>query len=511
MQGEKCLGSIKSILTLIIDENNETGRKHHFVIALIDVFVFYLFVLNLITSSEQTYQVPKDYYFYLAVIIFMLFLLFVRKEKIAMVPTLVTIATGGVILASLFVVKKIGPQYYGPLYFQVILFSWIILILFAILLVNSIYNTIRNKQRFNYKEALIFVVAFAIPIVFNSRYLLPVIMPILAFMLSDFSKKKLHNLLPQLAIGYYLAFLHMMVKSFIKNPDRFEEGRFLGSFGQIESAGMFCAGAIICVLYLFFRFHWNGEKCKLLYFILTIFLMLPICSTIIISSRSTMLALFLMAVMCFVFLFGRGSKAATICRALLGVGILGIVALLLFLLSLFWNRKASTGELKELNYVQAHIMVLTNPDYRNGYFGEGSVLNILNRTSSDRLQIWARSLEQISWKGHQYEGMYVNDGGDADDFIITPHNFPILWLINYGIIGGLLVIVWYIRISIKLLFYCIHRDETFIFPAIWAFYSIGIFMFSCVNWTYPVGFMLLVLQGIISISDRWKGNECHEV
>ncbi len=506
MPDEKNSAKIESFLALIIEDDIKIGKKHHLAIALMHIFVFYLFVLNLITSSEQMYQVPKDYYFYIAVIFFMLFLLFARKEKIAMVPTLVTIAIGGVILTSFFVVKKIGPRYYGPLYFQVILFSWIILILFAVLLVNSINSSIRNKQKFNYKEAFIFVAAFAIPIVFNSRYLLPVIMPILAFMLSDFSKKTLHNLLPKLAIGYYLAFLHMMAKSFIKNSDRFEVGRFLGAFGQIESAGMFCAGAIVCVLFFFFRFLWQGEKNKLLYFILFLFCVPPIYSTLIISSRSTMLALFFLIVMCFVFLCGKGGKKATILRGILGIGILGASVLLMMVISSFWNKKASMGELDHPNYIQAHIMVLTNPDYRRGYFGEDSILNILDRASSDRMKIWAKSLGQISWAGHSYECIQ-NDEND----ILTPHNFPILWLVNYGIIGGLIVIFWYIRLIIKLLVCCVNRDDTFVFPAIWAFFSIGIFMFSCVNWTYPVGFMLLVLQGIISISDRWKVNECHEV
>ncbi|MBR5994352.1 MAG: O-antigen ligase family protein [Lachnospiraceae bacterium] len=510
MTDEKNSAKIESFLALIIEDDIKIGKKHHLAIALMHIFVFYLFVLNLITSSEQMYQVPKDYYFYIAVIIFMLFLLFARKEKIAIVPTLVTITTGGVIMTGLFVAKKIGPQYYGPLYFQVILFSWIIFILFVILLVNSINSTIRNKQKFNHKEAFIFVATFAIPIVFNSRYLLPVIMPILAFMLSDFSKKTLHNLLPKLAIGYYLAFLHMMAKSFIKNSDRFEVGRFLGAFGQIESAGMFCAGAIVCVLFFFIRFRWQGEKSKLLYFMLVLFFVPPVYSTMIISSRSTFLALFFMIVMCFVFLCGKGNRKATILRGAFGLGIIVTSVLLMLMISSFWNKKASMGELDHPNYVQAHVMVLTNPGYRKGYFGEDSFLNILDRASSDRMKIWAESLGQISWNGHPYEGMYVSNGNEADDYIFTPHNFPILWLINYGLIGGLFVIVWYFRILIKLLFYCIHRDETFIFSTIWVFYSVGIFMFSCVNWTYPVGFMLLVLQGIISISDRWKGNECYE-
>lgn len=511
MQDEKCIGNIKSVIALLIGEDIETGVKHHFARALGNVLLFYLFVLSLIISSEQTYQVPKDYYFYMAVILFMLFVLFARSGKIAIVPTLLTVAVGMVVVTCLFVAKKISPQYYGSLYFQVILFSWIILILFAVLLVNSINSSIRNKQKFNYKEAFIFVAAFAIPIVFNSRYLLPVIMPILAFMLSDFSKKTLHNLLPKLAIGYYLAFLHMMAKSFIKNSDRFEVGRFLGAFGQIESAGMFCAGAIVCVLFFFIRFRWQGEKSKLLYLMLVLFLVPPVYFTMIISSRSTLLALFFMIVMCFVFLCGKGNRKATILRGAFGLGIIVTSVLLMLMISSFWNKKASMGELDHPNYVQAHVMVLTNPGYRKGYFGEDSFLNILDRASSDRMKIWAESLGQISWNGHPYEGMYVSNGNEADDYIFTPHNFPILWLINYGLIGGLFVIVWYIRILIKLLFYCIHRDETFIFSTIWALYSVGIFMFSCVNWTYPVGFMLLVLQGIISISDRWKVNECNEI
>ncbi len=267
---------------------------------------------------------------------------------------------------------------------------------------------------------------------------------------------------------------------------------------------MFCAGAFLCSLYFLFCFLWEEKKKWIKLIVLIPATIAPLFLMYEISSRSTFIGVFSALVGAFVFIHRKMNKKAVIIR--------GSVALLTVVLSVL----GLVGFSAVLNYVVVlegfdfsspkgyflfRLYQLLNEGSKKGYFGDAYILNILDHVSSLRLRIWAESLKQIEWVGHPFriivfqrlEGRLVTPG-IFPDVIESPHNFFIFSLIRYGLVGGMLVIAWfviYIIISAKKSIEC---DKSVILSTLWIFFCIANFMFSCETWASPVYFGLLLLQ-----------------
>ena len=110
--------------------------SHKLILALIEVLIFYRMVLNLIYSTEQPYQTPKDLFFFYAALWLLLLVFILRKIPLHRKVVWATLIFGLLFMGGYFGLKKISPAMYGPDYYKIILFSWIMCIAFIALLVD---------------------------------------------------------------------------------------------------------------------------------------------------------------------------------------------------------------------------------------------------------------------------------------------------------------------------------------------------------------------------------------
>ena len=129
-------------------------------------------------------------------------------------------------------------------------------------------------------------------------------------------------------------------------------------------------------------------------------------------------------------------------------------------------------------------------------------LRVIDTISSYRLSIWSLGIRQIELKGKGFEGFLI-----GSDMIQTPHSFYILALINYGWVGGGFIIIWFALYLASAAKRCLEHDEAIVLSAIWIFFCIANFFFTCETWASPVYFGLLFLQYPLM---RYRRNELDE-
>lgn len=458
---------------------------------LVYVLIFYRMVLNLIYSTEQPYQTPKDFYFLIASLWFTLLVFAFRRIPLRKVAVWGTLLVGAVVLLVYYKIYNVSVQAYGKVYFLVILFSWIICIAFVALIVDSLTSV--NTKRILLENRLFFVI-FSVMAVFMIIYgktsIIPVLCPIIALMLTDIKKNKWLDITKFFAAGYYIAFAQTMTKSLIQNPDRYQGSRYLGSFMELESGGMFCGGAVVCMLFFVALYVFSDSKKWYKLAIPLVLMLYPLYAVWRITSRSTQISLLLVLLFFFIFCHTRGKKASLI-RGAVSIGIFVVMVVTLFVYSSVVKEQYDSGKKVKLSYWEGHIYELTAEEGRVGYFKDGSILNAIDKLSSKRLEHWVESSKQIQVLGHPFVTFYFKDHEVPTE---SPHNFYILWLIEYGAIGGAFVILWILYVSVvsgRTLAKC---DSYAVMTFLWAVFFMGVCMFTCVRWKSPLAFSLLILQ-----------------
>lgn len=474
---------------------------------LAQVLIFYRMVLNLVYSTEHPYQMQKDLFFAYAAMWAAILVFILRKNSLKRVEVWVSLGLGISFMTIYFFVRKINWTRYGKDYFRLILLYWILCILFISLVVAFIRSgVVRRTIKTNGITLLVFFAVSVFMFIYEGVSALPVVLPIISLLLTFIPPEKWMMLVNSAAIGYYLAFAQTMTKSLIQNPDRYQDGRYLGSFMELESGGAFCGGAVVCMLYFIARFILS-EKKKWYNLALPLLLIIyPIYAVIRITSRGTQVALILVSLFFFAFIHKSKSKKTTAIRLAVSFVIGATMVAGLFVISKSVNDRIEAGNNAGLSYWEAHLVLLTSEEGRTGYFDDGSLLNSIDRLSSRRLAHWVESVKQIRMWGHPFEEIAFPWYEIPST---SPHNFMILWLIEYGAIGGGLVIVWLLYIGIVSIRKVLNREERTVMTFLWFIYSLGVFSFSCVRWKSPITFGLIILQYALVYRED-KNRDCIE-
>lgn len=489
----------------MIDSIKKKRLTKENIFVLVQIFIFYRIVLNLIYSTEQPYQMPKDFYFALSAIWFTILVFAMRKIPLTRKKVWISLGSGTTFLIAYFLIAKINVARYGKLYFAVILIYWALCVAFIALMVDFFCSGAVKKTFAEKKTVLIiFLAIVACMFIYEGYSAIPVALPILAFLLTDITKEKWVKTVNCFAIGYYLAFAQTMTKSLIQNPDRYQNGRYLGSFLELESGGAFCGGAVVCMLYFIAMFI-IAERKKWYELVAPLLLIAyPIYAVARITSRSTQVSLILVSLLFFAFIHRKKDRKTSITRAVLALSATVVIILAMYVLSISINKRVASNSDIELSYWERHLAPLTSERGRTGYFGDGSILNSIDLLSSGRLAHWVESSKQIRLLGHPFEAFYF-PGYKIPT--LSPHNFYIEWLIEYGIIGGCLIIVWTLYIALMSISRVLRHEKAGVMTFLWVFFSIGVFTFTCVRWKSPISFGLLFLQYALTIKNKDCGAE----
>ena len=447
--------------------------------------LLFLSCLQIDKSQEETLEVPIEIHFYLGAIIFLVALLVIRRVPIKRFETWIVLIAGYVIKLIYFRQKNISPLTYGPDYSRLVSYKWIIVIVFAALMVDLIRcGTLgRLLKRAN---ALFYIalVALILAVVNCHDDWFPLICPMVALLLTYLEDRDWTEFTDSLAIGYFVAFTCAMVRSLIVAPDAYQSGRYYGTFSNMYCAGIVAGGALLCVLYAYTRLADLGMKTAVRICIALLLAIFPLYSVIKIESRTVEFSLLVVCVALFLFYPGSSKKKIAIKFIIvLATAAVGIVTVLV-LARHFYNQMQGPGY-DYSSYFKNALTFLADPERRKGYFGEDSFLNSIDYFTSGRLGIYAESLKQVRIWGHPFE--MVSIGG-----AVTPHNFFIQWLVEYGVIGGIVLISWYIIGFVKAASLCVRKKG--VFPLLWISYTFVIFMALTGTWLSVEAFFLLVLQ-----------------
>ena len=454
------------------------------------ILLMYRVVVYFETAVERISDIPRDMLLGKGILILYV-IYFVNRIMIfkKVYTWIATVVTALAVIIPLRVMN-ISTATYGPDLFRMILFTCIISACFIVVLVELFCSgSFIEVFKKNWPAIIIFIVLSAIAFpAYHITYLI-VVLPALTLLLTDIKKEKWMEITDCFSAAYYLAFLHLFTRSLIENPDRNYLGRFLGSFSQIETGGMFCGGAIVCVLYLWFRYR-NKFKKKWPVTVAAVLLCIyPMYSMILFSSRSTIIALFGLAFFAFIFMHGKGKKAILL-RSLIVLGTVVVLTCAVVGFSFYLGHKYAGVDPDDVPYVLNRFMAITAKEYSEGTFGANSILNNIDMALSGRLSGWVNSLKQVRLLGHPFEETPII----LELTITTAHNFFIMWLINYGLIGGIVYIIWFIAEFVLFTDAAVKKKEYILFAVIWIYYCLGNFIFTCVTWRYVVGFIMLLAQ-----------------
>ena len=480
------------------------SRVFRILFVIVQILLMYRIVIKLEASVERISNIPRDMLIGEGVLILFIIYFINRIDIFKKVYTWIAAVGCALIIFTVLTVKNIHVSTYGPDLYRAILYTCLVSGCFVTVLTERICShSIAGIFKKNGLVIAIFVILSAIALPAHQISYILIIFPALTLLLTDIKKEKWIELTDCFAVGYYLAFFQLFTHSLIYNPDRSYLGRFLGSFSQIETGGMFCGGAIVCVIYLWLRFKGEFGKEWIGTILAVILGIYPLYSMVLFSSRSTIIALFILGLFVFVFLHGKGKKQ-TVVRCIVSAVILLLLTGGVIGFSYYLGYKYAGVEFEEIPYVFNRILALTDKEFSSGIFGDSSILNNIDMALSGRLSGWYNSLAQIRLAGHPFEETPII----LELTITTAHNFFIMWLINYGFIGGTVYIIWFLAEFLLMTYAAVKKKDYVLFSVLWIYYCLGNFMFSCITWRYVVGFILLLVQYplIWVIQDLREGN-----
>ena len=245
-----------------MNQEKQTKKYLKYIEPSILLVVFFFMIYFMIKSTEQMYQVPRDLFFYRGVLFVFAFIFIVRKiplKRFAVWGTLVAGCIGEVIYL---LVRNILPSTYGKDLFRIKAYKWFFLVLIIALLVDSFIRWKKEgiKEKFNPIMTGILLLACILAGVMDKTTIVPFAFVSIAIISTDIDREKWVRIVDIFAISYYLVFAWFMTLSLIKYADNAEMGRFIGAFLQVETGGMFCSGALLCMIYFVIKFVYSDEK-----------------------------------------------------------------------------------------------------------------------------------------------------------------------------------------------------------------------------------------------------------
>lgn len=491
--------SVKQRFERIREEYFSSKDKSlHCIMTIVCLLLLMRACTNIMYASDALYQTFKDYFYYKGIALFLIVLILIRKVSVLNVPILATTAV--YVIAS--VKYFIAAQYEAELR-NAVLAKCAAWGLFLIILVDIIRTG--KTTRFNKENKLfpyIALFAFSCAMAMNFQYSICMFCPFAAFYLTPISKRQWIWLVDCLTTAYYGAFVWVMTKSLIKVPyhGKYVLGGedslyYFGVFTTPCIIGFFCAGAFVCVMYWFVKF-WTAEKRDLMKVGLCILAMVfPAYATLIISSRNSELGILACALFVFVFVMPKRPNA----WKKRGIGLLAAMtaAALCGVLLLWFLSKVDIASLDSVNGILGKRFVKWRGVAKQMFTGKSTydffpqrpILRAIDELMSNRLGILAQAFKQISFFGSTSMSVVI---GDID--FVHPHNTYVSWLMMYGWLGGIPMIIWFFSFLVRSVGGVLKKNYIYLFPFLWGAFLLFSMMFETMAWMYPTSFVLLFVQ-----------------
>ena len=339
------------------------------------------------------------------------------------------------------------------------------------------------------------VIVFTIGISSSKAYSMYLLCPALCIYVCDITPVKWKKLVETLAAGFILAVMWLMFKSLKDVP--YTGSRYKGVFLNVSTIGLFCGAGFVCSFYFFMKAKLADYKNKLL-LVLSILSMAATAAFVYINGLRTA-ELGVIAVV-FVTLFyvsnAQNMKVKPWQKILIACGIVVVfLGLGLLALRVLYSFDYETLEAAIPNQVlckkifywrnRAGTMFIAN----SRVFEDGTVLAAIDRFSSGRLGIWKNYLDTANLWGHQSVTLEV-----GNKFFVHPHNNFVAWIIMYGIPGGAVCIIWFVKMTADSFIRVNKEKERLLLPFLWLVFSFIALFMETIPWSYHILLIALFLQ-----------------
>ncbi|MBD5551902.1 MAG: hypothetical protein HDQ96_12135 [Lachnospiraceae bacterium] len=489
----------------IKDFVNSKDKYMYYIMTVVCLFLLMVLFVCLMYASDATFQTRKDIFYYAGVTSFLIVLILIRKISFFNAPILATAAVYAIASVKSVITDYLAGKY-GFEYRNALLAKYVAWGLFLIILVD----VIRTEKKPCLKKEIKFIpyvilIAFSCALAMNLQYSLSVFCPFAALYLTPISKKQWMWLVDCLTTAYYGAFVCVMTKSLIIVPYEGKGINYYGIFTTAAHLGIFCAGAFVCVMYWFVKF-WTAEKKNMMKVGLCVLAMVfPVYTTLIVYSRDAELGLLGCVLFVFVFVVPKRPDA----WKKRGIGMLAIIAVTVLcgMLLLRFLVGVDAGSLKEaegilgkryLRWVKVAEVMYTS---ENTYF-HSPVMSAIDMLLSIRPRILVEALKKVSFFGNNSMSVVVK-GRDYPH----PHNTYVSWLMMYGWLGGIPMIIWFFSFLVRSVSGVLKKDFKYLFPFLWGAFMVFAMLFETIVWMAPATFILLFVQYPLLVEQLEDGEE----
>ena len=461
--------------------------------------LFFFMIFYMIKSTEQAAGILRELYYSRGALFFTVLIFILRKVNLKRPEVWGTLALGLIAIVGYCYFKNIRPSTYGIDGFRVVVYRYFYIAIALALLIEVIVRWKRNgvSKNWNIPMLVILGAGMLLAAIFDKSTLIPLAYVVFALLFTDIDRDEWLCLVDYLVIGYFAAFACMMLLSLTVHFDNRQDGRLIGAFLNVGSAGIFCGGGFVCALYFLAKYIYNKEKKIFKLVISLVLIAFSLVSLVLISSRSALFGIFITVLGMFVFMHGKKEKGVTLRRGLIavGIGVLVIVTVIVGSIVLYNMFIKGNDEFNPADnthfysYLLNRIYLVTSLKDSPDLQFDSTILNVINIFTSARLEAYMYSIDQIRFYGHEFESVEILGG-----LLTTPHNFYIYALVAYGWIGGGCIIIWIVMYLVSSLKKFSHGDKAVLMPGLWIMYCVAMFMSTCGVWASPVFFAMLFLQ-----------------
>lgn len=261
-------------------------------------------------------------------------------------------------------------------------------------------------------------------------------------------------------------------------------------------------------MYWFLKF-WTADKRNVVKVSACILAMaFPVYTTLIFASRSAQLGILGCVLFVFVFAASKPEKNTWKKR---GIGVMAVTAVAavcaLLLLRLLLNVDTDSIDVSKgmLHSQLARWVSVAKRTFAgegaHDFFPKGSILAALDALSSDRLCILTQTLKNVSFFGSEQLSVLVGET------YFHPHNTYATWLMMYGWLGGIPMIIWFFSFLVKSVEGVLKREPAYLFPFLWGALLVFAMLTEFMPWMYPAAFILFLVQYPLLIEQTEEDQE----
>lgn len=469
----------------------QKDKRMHCIMTILCLYLFMKVCTKLAFCTAAPYQVFKDCYYYTAVAYFLVVLILIRKVSFFNTPVLATIAVYAIASVKYFIAAGYEVDYRNAVLAKCV--AWGLFLIILVDIIRTGKRTCFNKQ--NRIFSLITLIAFSLALAMGFQQSLCMFCPFAAFYLTPISKKQWIWLVDCFTIAYYGAVVWVMTKSLITVPYTAESNYYFGIFASAWTGGILCAGAFACVMYWFLKFRAAEKRNMIKEGACILAMVFPVYATWMIASRSAMLGILGCVLFSFVFAASKPEKNTWKKR---GIGVMTavlaaavcMIVLLRFLIDVDADSiKLPQGMLR--NHITRWVVVAKKSFAGKGawnYFPKGSALSAIDGLTSNRLCLLVETLKNVSFFGSEQLSVLVGT------VYFHPHNAYATWLMMYGWLGGIPMIIWFFSFLVKSVGGVLKREAAYLFPFLWGALLVFAILPEILPWMYPAAFILFFVQ-----------------